>query len=358
MKRAITGLLLLAGVVVGSASLLHISIDPSEEIASLATRSQAQSALAAVKSWGYQLQRLDIREAEQSPLDLLVVDETIDGSRDVRDLTRNLVRLKRKPDGSRRLVISYLSIGEAEDYRAYWQAGWVTPVPASIPPTTIAYFPSLGATPARAHAKFAAPSDLRPPNVKTAAAPPWLEHENPDWRGNYRVRFWDKDWQRLIYGDQKAALDRLLEAGFDGVYIDRADVYSHWQADHPGAKEDMIRLVTEIADYARRKKPGFLVVLQNAEELLSTKTLRTNLDAVAKEDLLYGIDGSTNANQPGEVTASLQYLQMAKRDGLPILVVEYVDERPKVEAARQRIKTEGFIPYFGPRGLNALGGAG
>ncbi|MEZ5853512.1 MAG: endo alpha-1,4 polygalactosaminidase [Hyphomicrobiaceae bacterium] len=358
LKRAVAGLAVMLTVTLGSAWLLHVSIDPADEIPAFATRTDARTALAAVNQWGYQLQRLDIKEAERSPLDLLVVDETVDGSRTMRDLTSNLVRLKRKPDGNRRLVISYLSIGEAEDYRGYWQTSWVKPDATPSQPEKVAYFPSFGASPARAHVKFAAPPGLRPQHVNTSVAPSWLDRENPEWRGNYRVRFWQQEWQKLLFGDKAAALDRLLEAGFDGVYLDRADVYGQWLGERPSAMNDMIKLVSDIATYARRKKPGFLVIMQNAEELLSTQPLRNRLDAVAKEDLLYGVDGTTKANHPGEITASLQYLQMARRDGLPILVVEYLDDRTKVEDARRRIKAEGFIPYFGPRALNALGGAG
>ena len=32
--------------------------------------------------------------------------------------------MQRKPDGSRRLVFGYLSVGEAEDYRWYWPRAW------------------------------------------------------------------------------------------------------------------------------------------------------------------------------------------------------------------------------------------
>jgi cysteinyl-tRNA synthetase len=33
------------------------------------------------------------------------------------------------------------------------------------------------------------------------------------WHGNYKIRYWDKNWQNIIYG----YLERLLNAGFDGV---------------------------------------------------------------------------------------------------------------------------------------------
>ena len=95
--------------------------------------------------------------------------------------------LKLKANGGQRLVISYMSIGEAEDYRYYWQSEW-----ERVPPS-------------------------------------WLEKENPDWEGNYKVRYWDPDWQSLIYGGNNSYLDRILSVGFDGVYLDIIDAFEYFE---------------------------------------------------------------------------------------------------------------------------------
>ena len=41
-----------------------------------------------------------------------------------------LNELRSKANGGKRLLISYISIGEADDYRYYWQSDWVTRPPA------------------------------------------------------------------------------------------------------------------------------------------------------------------------------------------------------------------------------------
>jgi len=84
-----------------------------------------------------------------------------------------------------RKVLAYLSIGEAETYRPYWQAGW------------------------------GANGDGTP----DATAPSWLLWENPFWEANYVVRYRDPGWQNLIF----ASLDKIFAAGFDGVYLDIVD---------------------------------------------------------------------------------------------------------------------------------------
>ena len=80
-----------------------------------ASRSQGhRPSLGAVRSWGYQLQDLDIARAAASPFDLLVIDYTKDGSDETRLTLAEIERMKRKPDGSRRIVLAYVSIGEAD----------------------------------------------------------------------------------------------------------------------------------------------------------------------------------------------------------------------------------------------------
>lgn len=95
--------------------------------------------------------------------------------------------LKVKSNGGHRLVIAYMSIGEAEDYRYYWQEEWEN------------------------------------------NQPDWIEKENDQWPGNYIVRYWDEDWQRIIYKDNDSYLIRIMNAGFDGVYLDIIDAFEYFE---------------------------------------------------------------------------------------------------------------------------------
>lgn len=116
--------------------------------------------------------------------DLIIIDLFYDNDMLSPDEVESL---KTKQNGGRRLVIAYMSIGEAEDYRYYWQSDWST------------------------------------------APPSWLAEENPDWPGNYKVQYWNPQWQALIYGDSTAYLDRIITAGFDGVYLDIIDAFEYFE---------------------------------------------------------------------------------------------------------------------------------
>ncbi|MEE9192555.1 MAG: endo alpha-1,4 polygalactosaminidase [Candidatus Aerophobetes bacterium] len=95
--------------------------------------------------------------------------------------------LKIKANEGFRLIIAYMSIGEAEDYRYYWQTEW----------------------------------ERDPPS--------WLAEENPEWPGNYKVQYWNKGWQNIIYGKDDSYLKKILDVGFDGVYLDIVDAFEYFE---------------------------------------------------------------------------------------------------------------------------------
>lgn len=95
--------------------------------------------------------------------------------------------LKTKPKGGKRLVVSYMSIGEAENYRFYWKNAW------------------------------------------NREPPVWLDKENPNWPGNFKVKYWHPQWQEIIFGSEDAYLDSILGLDFDGVYLDIIDAFQYYE---------------------------------------------------------------------------------------------------------------------------------
>ncbi|MBL8565925.1 MAG: endo alpha-1,4 polygalactosaminidase [Hyphomicrobiaceae bacterium] len=272
--------------------------------------------LAGVQSWRYQLRRIEIDEVARSRADLVVIDYAPDrvygvelpfSAADVR-------RMQTKPDGSRRLVVAYLSIGEAERYRTYWNNAW----------------------------------------YDEPTRPAWLLPPNPRWDGNFPVRFWNPDWQAIILGSPAAYLDRIVAAGFDGVYLDRADVFQELDKENPRAESDMARFIVQLAHHARTLDPNALVILQNAEELMRRAEVREAIDAIAKEDLLHGVEHDARPNPADMVHAALADLRRARNHGLKVLVVEYLDDAKAVARADRRIRAEGFLPLFAERSLGTL----
>ncbi|WP_417516774.1 MJ1477/TM1410 family putative glycoside hydrolase [Minwuia sp.] len=266
-----------------------------------------------VKSFTYWLSNPRPALIAASGFDLAIVDHSRDGTESGMFSADEVARMQARPDGGRRIVLSYMSIGEAEDYRGYWNPDW----------------------------------SKNPPD--------WLEKENPDWEGNFKVRYWHPGWQAQIFGAPEAYLDRIIAAGFDGVYLDIVDAY--WYFEEQGRKTaaaEMVGFVTALAVYARARKPGFLIVPQNAEDLLVHEAYREMIDAQAKEDLFFGLDDSDTANQKDSVDWPMKHLKMALNAGKPVLLVEYPEKRKTIEQVYAKAKQAGLKPYASVRALDRL----
>jgi cysteinyl-tRNA synthetase len=265
-----------------------------------------------VKSWAFQLQNVDPAEIKLSPYDVVVIDYGFD-RRNATAFPREVVDLMRvKADGSKRVILAYLSIGEAENYRYYWQESWLK------------------------------------------NRPEWLEPENPDWPGNYLVQYWHPEWQAILFGNPNAYVDRILAAGFDGVYLDGADKFEQWKRRRSSAAGEMIDLIGAIASYARAQRQDFLIVPQNGDGLLGDPKFVAMIDGFAREDLLYSENEQDQRNSSRSIADSVRRLRPVVAAGKPVLVVEYTADPELGASLLREIRELGYIGYIAGRELKTL----
>jgi endo-alpha-1,4-polygalactosaminidase (GH114 family) len=176
----------------------------------------------------------------------------------------------------------------------------------------------------------------------------------PTEQGDRRARFWDEAWQARIVGAPSAAMERILTAGFDGVYLDHGDVHERWGRDRPAARDEMIAFVERIARHAREWRPGFIMALQNPGSLVESSRFRATIDAVAKADLVYGLGAPHEPSSQSRLATEVARLKRALRDGLAVLVVEHLNDPAKATEARRILDDHGFLSYIGPRELDRL----
>jgi cysteinyl-tRNA synthetase len=146
---------------------------------------QAQSFLYLISPGAFESKEQFISRLAQTPDDILLVDLFFDGQNALS--ASDLDRLRVKPQGGRRKLICYMSIGEAERYRYYWKPSW------------------------------------------DAVQPGFIVGEDPDWTDNYYVRYWSPEWQQTICGPGDSYLSRVIAAGFDGVYLDLVSAYEYFE---------------------------------------------------------------------------------------------------------------------------------
>lgn len=120
---------------------------------------------------------------KKSNYDLLILDGYFGGNFLHRD---DVSSLKHKPNGERRLIYCYMSIGEAEPYRWYWEKSYET------------------------------------------ALPEWIAGKNENW-GSYKIKYWLEPWHKIIYSGDNSYLSQILNAGFDGVFLDVIDSFAYFE---------------------------------------------------------------------------------------------------------------------------------
>ena len=271
-----------------------------------------------------------------SRFDLAIVDYSSDGTAIGEHSASSVAALR----NSGKIALAYLSIGEAESYRYYWNPSW------------------------------------------NSSPPAWLGPENPDFQGNFKVRYWQPAWRSILFGTpagpNRSYLDRILDQGFDGVYLDIIDGFTFWSEERGErsrfeARRDMVALVQAIARYARvtRGRRNFLVFPQNGEDLilddegeldeLGRRYLRT-LSGLGVEDVFYD-ELTPQDDEAVEFRTTL--LQRYVQAGKLILATDYVWDssaphssanKARYNDFKRRARAERYVPYAAirDRGLDEI----
>lgn len=230
--------------------------------------------LEAAETWMYQIQGLDENDATEVLADtdypLLVLEPGHNFSDFPYETEEMVDALRERPDGGKRLLLAYVDIGQAEDYRDYWEDDW------------------------------RAPDHVDGPNPDFILAP-----DPNGWDGNFVVAYWDDAWKEMWVGDG-GIVQYLAEAGFDGVYLDWVEAWDDeraWEAaeaDDVEVAEEMMTFIEEIGDAGDAVTEGFLVVPQNSPFLIDEDPdwYAGIIDALACEDTWFYGEGDADWDDP------------------------------------------------------------
>lgn len=235
-------------------------------------------------TWGYWLQNIDIDRLRESSFDIVVIDYARDGHDATAFSKTEIAALQ----SSGKRVLAYFSIGEAEEYRFYWEDDW------------------------------------------TVGSPSFIDKENPNWPGNFKVKYWEEIWWEKAL---EPYLRRIVAAGYDGVYLDIVDAYYYYGSrDGDGRNEDrltlmadrMIDLIVRIERFGREHATGvFDVCIQNGLSIIEaaapTKAaaLLETISYAALESLFFNTTPETRNYRLGLLGPYYQ-------NGITILNVEYI----------------------------------
>jgi cysteinyl-tRNA synthetase len=324
------------------AVILLASFSPSGPIRE---KPSAAEQLRQVKLWAYQLQYLDddgaVDALVESHYDMFVLEPTR-SDRDTADFdTKGMVQRLHNSSGKnleRRLVIAYIDIGEAEDWRWYWKKDWVAP------------------------------------KGKKRGDPDFLIAEDPDgWSGNYPVAYWDKRWRNIMIYDKNSALNQVIDDGFDGIYMDWVEacydetVEEAAEDDGVDPAKEMVRFIKRIRKHARKRDPDFLLIQQNACELWEDRRRIFRLvDGFAQEHVYFRGEADTDwedeesgdirVPKRGEGYSTEFYEWHLKRwlRKMPVFNCEYARKPRNVQSAYSRALKKGYVPYVSLTPLSRL----
>ncbi len=206
------------------------------------------------------------------------------------------------------VLLAYLNIGYAEDWRSYW---------ASI------------------------------------EGEEWV-HEPTPYEGEYYIEYWRPEW----HGIMKAMAEQYISAGFDGVYLDNVDAAEIIDSMNPSWAQtvntysEMIKLVCNISSYIKDLEPTAKVYINigGVYSLLYNNTLIECIDGVLREELWNTLSGynQTQPQDPGETNATLDALINAKSSGIEVLVADPVVNGEDAYNLCQASWSQGFIPIPQP----------
>ncbi len=244
----------------------------------------------------YQLQNARYEKLFDIKANLLIVDP------DDASFSRNkLEQLTEK-----KIVLAYLSVGEAEDYRDYWRSYW------------------------------------------KRDDPEWLHAENPEWKGNYKVKYWFPEWQRII----EQYIAEIMIQGYSGLYLDVIEAYEYWEYKHePNARQLMIDFVKKIKLFVQEINSSTLVFVQNGEELFSDDSYLKTIDGIGREDVWFDDDARVSEDELEKV---LSYLDLVRSANKTVLIIDYPSDKKKRCEVRAKAQEKRYLAYTPTRELDKV----
>jgi cysteinyl-tRNA synthetase len=244
------------------------------------------------------LQNINIPSLVQLHKDYLIIDYSFDGSKEAEIPLSEISKLK----DSGKKVFAYMCVGEAEDYRFYWQESY---------------------------------------NQKW---PTWILRENPDWKGNYLVKFWDPMWKEIL----QIYMERIKAAGFDGIFLDKIDAYYDYnEGEFPelNKKEEMKSLIHYIFEKNKINNKDFQILLNGGEELMLE-------DALIKEQCIGVLLESLYTNGKNKERSKEEYdkrekdLKTLDRFNKKIFILEYTSDKTLQIKLKKISRTNHFSIEF------------
>ncbi|XP_055347361.1 uncharacterized protein TM_1410-like [Paramacrobiotus metropolitanus] len=184
-----------------------------------------------------------------------------------------------------KLVLAYVSVGQAEEFRAYW-------------------------------------SDEEIDNEQVEEI---YIRDDPTYPDGKVVRYWNPVWRDMLIDYM---MNNVIPYNYSGVFLDYLGNYEQFP-ERPTAAADMVQLARSVADAVREHDQLGLVVVHGAAKLWDENDrMKKFVDGLSEENVWYGFDGVPRATKYTQ--SVLEVLRKANKAKKMTLVEQYVEKKTQI----------------------------
>ncbi|GAV02695.1 hypothetical protein RvY_13229 [Ramazzottius varieornatus] len=193
-------------------------------------------------------------------------------------------------------VLAYLSIGEAESFRSYWQSNWTVGSPSFI---------------------------VRPDAIL------------PE---QYVTQFWQPEWQVSVLDYYTT---HIAPFNYSGLLIDYMQVYDQFLDARPNAAQEMVDFLKRVVDLAKAKDSQAIIVTQDSAGLYKlSEEYRMLVDGVSLQEVYYHDGKMKKARETREM---VDLLNGISKDKKVVMLEEYVEKNRHACDFYKKCSLEGFM---------------
>ena len=212
--------------------------------------------------------------------------------------------------GTGTIIIAYISVGEADDERRYWET-WK--------PTDIAYqIDSI-------------------PRTKTDQNDNMFIGEDPGWPGSYFVDASNQKWQNIILNEELPYILALGDSKYDGIVMDLIDVVDEYEG--KPKEEEMRQGMVDLIRQIKQKYPDLIVIPNRGFGIINE--MSPYIDAFKFEELSLKYNNIKGEKNYGLYTSQIDQngrhenqeqidmaINFAKKNNHPLFILDHVQTEP------------------------------
>jgi endo-alpha-1,4-polygalactosaminidase (GH114 family) len=173
------------------------------------------------------------------------------------------------------------------------------------------------------------------PDLFSGPLPSWFGTTNPGWAGIYSVQYWAPQWESEVFSQ----IDRMIAAGFDGVFFDVANGDTEWlpgnSFGNPGvtdATAKLEKLVSDIHAYIASKNLAhpFYIIPNTPSTIAQADPAALHLFDAIFNECAYYYNQDTQGSTPGTIVSlpadpawTLANASAFESAGIPVLGNDY-----------------------------------